>query len=170
MKHFVSIFALLSLLCSCTKEIDIDYKNIEPIPVIEGLLSPEKAEVKITMTRNMNDSAKTPGMEAQWVKILLPDGSAVPLSFESDGYYRSASPITLQEGNTYTLQVSLDDVVYTGSSTSICLGQHHGLDADPGVRERQCARRGQGLWLGPHLPQWRNLLLRCWQDHWQLSF
>ena len=117
MKHFVSIFALLSLLCSCTKEIDIDYKDITPVPVIEGLLSPEKAEVKITMTRNMNDSAKTPGMEAQWVRILLPDGTATPLSFQSDGYYRSDAPIALNVGDTYTLQVSLDDVVYTGSST-----------------------------------------------------
>jgi len=105
------------MLCSCTKEIEIDYRDVEPVPVIEGLLSVDKAEVKITKTRNMDDSTKMSGIKVDNVKIVLPDGGEKVLEFQSDGCYRLSENVDLQDGKTYTLIVKIDGVEYVGKST-----------------------------------------------------
>ena len=117
MKRFFYITILFAALCSCTKEIEIDYRAIEPIPVIEGYLSADMTQVKVTRTRNMNDSATAPGISVDDVKIVMPDGSETPLAFDADGIYRPTSPIALTDYATYTLEVTIDGVTYTGAST-----------------------------------------------------
>lgn len=117
MKKFIYILAIASTMFSCTKEIELDYKDIDPIPVIEGHLTPNKTEVIITSTRNMDDSTQTPGRRVDDVRIILPDGSETPLKFQSDGYYRPDTKINTNVGDTYTLKVTIDGVEYTGSST-----------------------------------------------------
>ena len=117
MKKIIYILALASTLFSCSKEIELDYNNIESIPVIEGQLTPEKAEVKITKSRNMDDSTKTPGIRVDDVRIIAPDGSSIALNYNSDGFYRPDSKINPATGETYTLKVTIDGVEYTGSST-----------------------------------------------------
>lgn len=117
MKKFIYILAIASTMFSCTKEIELDYKDIDPIPVIEGHLTPNKTEVIITSTRNMDDSTQTPGRRVDDVRIILPDGSETPLNFQSDGYYRPDTKINTNVGDTYTLKVTIDGVEYTGSST-----------------------------------------------------
>lgn len=116
MKKIFYIFAATMLL-SCTKEIEIDYNNIEPVPVIEGYLSPDNAGVKITSTRNMCDSVKTSGVKAESVKIVMPDGTETVLEFQSDGFYRPVTKIEPSDGETYTLKVVIDGVEYSGAST-----------------------------------------------------
>ena len=117
MKKILYIIALAITLASCTKEIELDYNDIDPIPVIEGHLSPEGAEVKITKTRNMSDSTKTPGMRVESVRIVSPDGTETALEYQSDGIYRPEAQIALTDGETYTLKVVMDGVEYSGSST-----------------------------------------------------
>ena len=119
MKKFLifSILTLATILTSCTKEIELDYHAIEPVPVIEGLLSANKTEVKITRTRNMEDSVKAVGVEVDRVEIISANGTVTPLSYQSDGCYRPTSAIALNEGETYTLRVTIDGVTYTGEST-----------------------------------------------------
>ena len=118
MKKIFCIIAAAIMLASCTKEIDLDYRDVEPVPVIEGLLSVDKAEVKITKTRNMDDSTKMSGIRVDDVRYILPDGTEMALEYQSDGYYRPANTdIPLQDNATYTLRVTIDGVEYTGSST-----------------------------------------------------
>ena len=117
MKKILYISLLLSTLCSCTKEIELDYRDIEPVPVIEGLLSPDLAEVKITHTRNMNDSVKTRGQRVDEVKVLSDKGLTYDFAYDKDGIYRPTTTIKPQEGETYTLYVTIDGVEYVGSST-----------------------------------------------------
>ena len=117
MKKITYLAILLATLSSCTKEIELDYRDIEPIPVIEGLLAPDIAEVKITQTRNMDDSVKTPGMQVDEVKVISGKGVETPFTFEADGKYRPTSPIEMNNGETYTLHVTIDGVEYVGSST-----------------------------------------------------
>lgn len=116
MKKILYIAMMFATLCSCSKEIDLDYNDIEPVPVIEGHLSNGEAVVTITKSRNMSDSTKTPGIQVEDVRIILPDGNEVPLSF-SNGNYRNNNKIDLEVGSTYTLKVTMDGVEYTGSST-----------------------------------------------------
>lgn len=119
MKNFLyfSILAWATTLISCTKEIELDYHDIEPVPVIEGLLSADRTEVRITRTRNMDDSVKSAGIEVDRVEIISANGLATTLNYQSDGFYRPASAITLNDGETYTLRVTMDGVTYTGEST-----------------------------------------------------
>ena len=117
MGRIAYIAAMIAVLCSCTKEIDIDYHEIDAIPVIEGHLSMDSATVKITTTRNMDDSVKTAGKRVDDVRIVGPDGRATLLDYCSDGTYRPVEKITPAEGETYQLQVTIDGVVYSGSST-----------------------------------------------------
>ncbi|MBP5679540.1 MAG: DUF4249 family protein [Bacteroidales bacterium] len=117
MKKILYLSLVLVTLCSCTKEIELDYRDIDPIPVIEGLLAPDFAEVKITQTRNMDDSVKTPGIRVDEVKVLSGKGVETPFAFEKDGIYRPTSPIEMNDGETYTLSVTIDGVEYVGQST-----------------------------------------------------
>jgi len=117
MKKIFYIAILFAMLCSCTKEIEIDYRDIEEIPVIEGLLTTDKAEVKITKSRNMDDSTKMSGIKVDDVKIIMPSGEEKVLDFQSDGCYRLLENVDLQDGKTYTLKVKIDGIEYTGKST-----------------------------------------------------
>ena len=85
MKKIFYILAALTIFASCEKEIDLDYHEIDPLPVIEGILTSDKTEVKFTRTRNMSDSVKTPGMQCESVRIIADDGTATELEFGSDG-------------------------------------------------------------------------------------
>ncbi len=117
MKKIFYIIAVAVMLASCTKEIELDYRDVEPVPVIEGLLSVDKAEVKITKSRNMSDSTKMSGVRVDDVRYILPDGSEMALEYQSDGCYRPTGKVELQDNATYTLRVTIDGVEYTGSST-----------------------------------------------------
>ncbi len=119
MKKIFYIFAAATaILASCEKEIDLDYKDIDPLPVIEGILSSENTEVKFTRTRNMGDSVKSPGIQCESVRIIGEDGTAVELDFGSDGVYRPAQNIDVEPGRTYTLEVKNDGLTYTAQSTA----------------------------------------------------
>lgn len=118
MRKLIYIIAIAATaLASCTKEIELDYNDIDPIPVIEGYLSPDNTVVTITKTRNMDDSTTTPGIKVDDVRVILPDGGEVLFEFQSDGNYRPAGEITLNDGSTYALKVTIDGVEYTGKST-----------------------------------------------------
>ncbi|MBR6176457.1 MAG: DUF4249 family protein [Bacteroidales bacterium] len=117
MKKIIYILAIASTLVSCTKEIELDYNDIDPIPVIEGHLTPEYAEVKITNTRNMDDSTKTAGIRVDDVRIISPDGTETPLKYQQDGCYRPDNKIETKTGETYNLKVTINGVEYLGSST-----------------------------------------------------
>lgn len=117
MKKLLFIIAAALMLASCTKEIEIDYRDVEPIPVIEGHLTSDGAVVTITKSRNMSDSTKMSGIKVDDVRIILPDGSAVECVYDTDGNYRPDTKIELQNNSTYTLKVTMDGVEYVGAST-----------------------------------------------------
>ena len=56
--HYI---AALFLLCSCTEEIQLDYRPIDPLYVIEGHVSNEGSEVVITGTRDIDDQVLKTG-------------------------------------------------------------------------------------------------------------
>ena len=117
MKNILYITILFAAFCSCTKEIEFDYNDIDPVPVIEGNLTTGNTEIKITKTRNMNDSVKTPGIMADNVTILSSEGEEYVLDFQEDGIYRPSSAIDVRQGVVYTLKVTIDGVEYSASSS-----------------------------------------------------
>lgn len=116
-KLIYTLAAAITVFASCEKEIDLDYHEIDPLPVIEGILTSDKTEVKFTRTRNMTDSVKAPGIKCESVRIIADDGTATELEFNSDGFYRPTSNIQVLPGHKYTLEVKNDGLTYTAVST-----------------------------------------------------
>ena len=111
--HYMSA---LFLLCSCTEEIQLDYRPIDPLYVIEGHVSNEGSEVVITGTRDIDDAVLKIGVEVQCVVLSSDNGIKEMLTYREDGTYRSLSFIGIP-GQTYTLTVIIDGESFTSSST-----------------------------------------------------
>lgn len=108
---------LLLLTLSCQKEIELDYRDIEPVVSIEGRVTNEQVYVLITRTRSMNDSVKGRGIGGAVVTISSEDGTEQLVYDVRDGYYRPASGMKGVPGRTYRLDVTLDGHQYAASST-----------------------------------------------------
>lgn len=108
---------LLLLTLSCQKEIELDYRDIEPVVSIEGRVTNEQVYVLITRTRSMNDSVKSRGIGGAVVTISSEDGTEQLVYDARDGYYRPASGMKGVPGRTYRLDVTLDGHQYAASST-----------------------------------------------------
>lgn len=111
------ILLLLLLTLSCQKEIELDYRDIEPVVSIEGRVTNEQVYVLITRTRSMNDSVKGRGIGGAVVTISSEDGTEQLVYDARDGYYRPASGMKGMPGRTYRLDVTLDGHQYAASST-----------------------------------------------------
>ena len=111
------ILLLLLLTLSCQKEIELDYRDIEPVVSIEGRVTNEQVYVLITRTRSMNDSVKGRGIGGAVVTISSEDGTEQLVYDARDGYYRPASGMKGIPGRTYRLDVTLDGYQYAASST-----------------------------------------------------
>lgn len=111
------ILLLLLLTLSCQKEIELDYRDIEPVVSIEGRVTNEQVYVLITRTRSMNDSVKGRGIGGAVVTISSEDGTEQLVYDARDGYYRPASGMKGVPGRTYRLDVTLDGHQYAASST-----------------------------------------------------
>ena len=111
------ILLLLLLTLSCQKEIELDYRDIEPVVSIEGRVTNEQVYVLITRTRSMNDSVKSRGIGGAVVTISSEDGTEQLVYDVRDGYYRPASGMKGVPGRTYRLDVTLDGHQYAATST-----------------------------------------------------
>lgn len=102
-------------LCGCEKELDFKYHEIEPIPVIEGNLSQDGAEVKITYTTPVDLPLDTEGVTDAMVVIDdLTDKREQILTVGEDGVFRSiAGGIP---GHDYRLRVKMGDKNYVCDS------------------------------------------------------
>lgn len=60
--YLLCISVLLTIIVAgCEKEIEMDYRTVEPQVVIEGRVTNETVSVLITTTRDMEDSVKVCG-------------------------------------------------------------------------------------------------------------
>ena len=64
---YIIFFSLL--LCSCEKEIELDYRDIEPIYVVNAGICNEGCEVSITKTRDIDNPIISDGIEVRSVVI-----------------------------------------------------------------------------------------------------
>lgn len=117
MKNIILYLTFIALLlCSCEKEIELDYRDIEPIYVVNAGICNEGCEVSITKTRNIDDPTISDGIQVQSVIISDMSGTKYPLTYSSDGKYHSDKLIGIS-GITYTLSIIIDDVSIESTST-----------------------------------------------------
>lgn len=110
-------FILCSLfLVSCSEEIELDYRDVEPFYVIQGDVTDTETKVLITRSRQMSDSVRGKGLDVAEVRISDDLGRSERLVFAADGYYRSPSGWTGETGRTYRMDVKMDGKEYTATS------------------------------------------------------
>lgn len=115
MKYLYFILALC-LLTSCEEEIQLDYRPIDPLYVIEGHVSNDGSEVMITGTRDIDDPVLKGGIKVQSVILSSNTGVKETLTYGEDGIYRSRSFAGIPD-DTYTLTVVIDGETFISSST-----------------------------------------------------
>ncbi len=112
-----SIISLLSVAAaSCSDEISFDYNSVEAVPVIEGYVTPAGASVRLSLSRDMADSAHTHTIDDAAVAIIRPDGSSVDLPLTSAGTYTSAD-ISGEAGDIFGIKVIRGGVAYEATDT-----------------------------------------------------
>lgn len=103
-------------LAACRKEIDINYKNVDPLYVVEGYISDSGMGVLVTATRDMKEGETPQGIEASSVEITSDAGFRQTLQFNPDGIYRSPSASVGTPGNSYTLKVVIGEDEFMSTS------------------------------------------------------
>ncbi len=95
--NFDALFRLLTAVvlimtsAGCEKVLDIDYKDIDPLLVIEGSLDENGSEVRLTMTTPMDEPMDlTPVTDASVSIVDLTTGVTENLSLDSSGIFRGA--------------------------------------------------------------------------------
>ena len=58
MRKLLYLLTAVATLTACKKDIDFDYHEVAPIVTIEGRVTNEGMEVRITQSHNVNDSVK----------------------------------------------------------------------------------------------------------------
>ena len=103
------------LLASCEKEIDIDYRSVDPIYVVEASVSNEGMTARVSRTQDMDDNNTKSDMTGASVVVTGSDGSETRLTHQKDGRYLSA--VKGKEGVTYQIDVEVDGHHFTSTST-----------------------------------------------------
>ncbi|MCC8132990.1 MAG: DUF4249 domain-containing protein [Tannerellaceae bacterium] len=113
---FYSLWAcLLFVFTACEKEIEMDYRSVEPLYVVEGRVTNEVMEVLVTVTRDMDDGSSPAAQDDAVVTVTAGNGDHFLLSFEPDGYYRVAG-VTGTVGENYLLTVAVDGKEFASES------------------------------------------------------
>ena len=108
----ILILSIAAVLQSCEKEIDIEYHDIEPIVVIEGQLTQNGAEVRISMTTPMDEAFNGKYITDATVSITdISSGIEKTLTSDDDGIY--IGNIAGCTGHLYELTVNRDGESYT---------------------------------------------------------
>lgn len=116
-KDLIKTVAAAAMICSgCEKDLDIDYKDIAPIVVIEGALTQDGTKVKIMYTTPMDEPMDLTPVTDATVRITdLTGGTTESLSLDSDGVFISRNGGFI--GHTYSLSVERGEKRYTSTST-----------------------------------------------------
>lgn len=109
--------ALSALIASCEKEIELPYRNIDPIYVIEACMSNEGSGIRLSQTRDMDDSATLSTLNS--AKITIEDSDGVEYAFWPVGYdgeYYLAETMPIEYDTDYKLNVEIDGESFTATS------------------------------------------------------
>lgn len=115
LKRSIYLF-LVVLLAACTKDLEIDYNHVEPIPVVEAVLTTGGLSVKLTQTRDMEEPANTETIDNAKISLVRVGdyGYETPVFNRGDGLYSVA--YEPEVGQTYTLDIEIDGTHYVASS------------------------------------------------------
>ncbi len=115
LKKYLYIGIFLIILSSCSKDLDLEYHEIEPLTVIEAELTPAGAKVSITLTTPMDHPMdRTRLTDASVALIDLSSEIEYTLKADADGYFTDSTPGI--PGHDYRLIVEKDGFTYEAES------------------------------------------------------
>lgn len=117
MKKLNLIYAVvvLAVLTSCEKELDFRYHEIQALPVIEGVLTPEGASIGITMTTPMAEPMDRTLLTDATVSLTdLATGEADVLNVNQSGYFTGTQAGI--PGHLYRLDVERGEDRYSATT------------------------------------------------------
>ncbi len=117
MTRIISYIALFFVLLSCQKEIDLKYKDADPKPVFECMVNLEDTihTLQITRSVSLNGVYQVDGVTGAQATLSDDLGNTTVFTGIAPGLYQS-SVFHLDEGRTYTLNITLDGKTYTATS------------------------------------------------------
>ena len=83
----VNLFVVAMLTVSCEKELEIDYKTVDQLYVVEAELSNQRTRVAISKTRQIENDGNRYGVDGAVISIKGDDGSEQTLTTSSSGVY-----------------------------------------------------------------------------------
>ena len=110
------MLAVLAILDSCKKDIEIDYHQIEPLYVVEAFVTDGHMEARITQTNDMDNNQTTSGINQAIITVTGSDGSSAVLEYEGNGYYKNYKAKGTP-GVEYTIDIQLKGQHFTSTST-----------------------------------------------------
>jgi len=113
LKH-LSIFTLCLLCIACKKEIDIDYRQVEPLYVVESSVTNKGMKARISMTNDMDDNSLQSDINHATVVVSGSDGTKSVLFPSGNGFYTSTDTGT--PGVVYTIDIQVDGRHFTSTS------------------------------------------------------
>ncbi len=103
----------LLLLSSCEKNIDIDYRQVDPIYVVEASVTDTGMQARVSQTQAMDNNISQ-GVTGAEVTITGSDGTEVELVATKNGWYQSKAKGT--PGVTYQIDVEVDGQHFTSTA------------------------------------------------------
>jgi hypothetical protein len=118
MKNYLAIIISVFIVASCTKVIDVDLNEADPIIVIEANYSAEDSTVRVLVTQTANYFSNDPQPTINNATVTITDylGTITTIPFSADGNYELTNYIPVF-GTSYTLNVLFEGTTYSASST-----------------------------------------------------
>lgn len=115
MKQLYYILALALAAVSCSRNIDFDYIDIEPLTVIEGNLTPDGIKVSLTLTTPMDEPMNRTRLTDAVVTLTdITTGETVTLEPDEENYFANSAPGVV--GHQYRLNVARDGHEYSAET------------------------------------------------------
>lgn len=112
--YIIILFFILSL-SSCSKDLDLDYHDINPLTVIEAELTPDGSRVAITFTTPMDEPMDRTRLTDATVTLFdLNSGTEYTLQADHEGYFIDSTPGIA--GHNYRLKIERDGCSYVADA------------------------------------------------------
>ena len=110
----LGIIGILGLV-GCEKEIDVDYRSVKPIYVVEASVSNDGMMARVSQTQDMYDNRTESDVTDASIVVTGSDGSKTKLVHKKNGNYQSSEKGKV--GVTYQIDVEVGGHHFTSTST-----------------------------------------------------
>ena len=112
---FLLLLSSFLVITSCEKDIDISYRSVDPIYVVEASVSNDGMVARISQTQDIGNNSTTSDISDAKIVVTGSDGSVNNLTYRKNGMYL-AQAIGVP-GVTYHIDVEIDGQHFTSTST-----------------------------------------------------